>query len=444
MKKILSLIMVFALLVSSSVIFASAAYSTDHIYIEPAPGVVGGETYGFTNPEGWDEVYVYARYGWAGDVENAPWPGEKLEPSYVAGYGNIYTYSFATGYYRDIIFNDGKTTINPYNSFKDRIYEIINYPTDEPYVDWDTYLSPETSTYKELYYHFGENTELPEYVLFKLKADEEKNIPCVSVFGNYLMRDLWSSSPFAHGYAVYIPMEDRLLSLPDAYNYGVEGIEECIPFCGGVELIGDMNKDGKLTVSDATFIQKQIAELVNDPFDTLENYKKGDEELPLGFKSDYDRDGKRTVKDATAIQKHIAGLPPEEIFEKEIVFYHVDEFRVEYRGVDNSIEICNSREKAEQIYESFGKGFFEAPPLPPEYDDNFFRDYALVITTNVVGGSCCSHMIDKLTVEGSMLTVYRTVFRAINPTPDMNVRANVLAVKKADIENVTSFTDIEN
>lgn len=443
MKKLLSLIVVFALLLSTSVIFANAAYSTDYFYIEPAPGVVGAETYGFRNPDGWDEVYVYARLGWAGDVENAPWPGVKLKPSWVAGYGEIYTYSFASGYFRDLIFNDGKTPVNPYNQFKDHIYEMINRPTDEPFVDSDIFLTPENSTYKELYHHFGGNKEFPEYVLIELAADEEKQVPCVSVFGNYLMRDLSSTFPFAHRYAVYLPMKDSLMSLPDAYNLGVEGIEECISFCGGVELIGDMNKDGKLTVSDATFIQKQLAGLLNDPFDTLENYKIGDKELPLGFKSDVDRDGKRTIKDATAVQKQIADMPAD-TEEREIPFYMIDEFRVDYAGVDHTITVCNTREKAEQVYEPFKKGFFTAPFLSEALDDAFFRNYSLVITTNMVGGSCCSHMIDKLTVEGDVLAVYRYVFRANNPTPDMNVVANVIAVKKTDIENVKSFIDIEN
>ena len=59
--------------------------------------------------------------------------------------------------------------------------------------------------------------------------------------------------------------------------------------------VGDVDLDGKITIKDATMIQKALADL-----------------LTLSYESetlaDVDRDGKITIKDATAIQKYIAGL----------------------------------------------------------------------------------------------------------------------------------------
>lgn len=60
-------------------------------------------------------------------------------------------------------------------------------------------------------------------------------------------------------------------------------------------LVGDVDLDGKVTIKDATMIQKALADL-----------------LTLSYESetlaDVDRDGKITIKDATAIQKYLAGL----------------------------------------------------------------------------------------------------------------------------------------
>ena len=60
-------------------------------------------------------------------------------------------------------------------------------------------------------------------------------------------------------------------------------------------LVGDVDLDGKITIKDATMIQKALADL-----------------LTLSYESetlaDVDRDGKITIKDATAIQKYLAGL----------------------------------------------------------------------------------------------------------------------------------------
>ncbi|WP_294466308.1 dockerin type I repeat-containing protein, partial [uncultured Ruminococcus sp.] len=60
-------------------------------------------------------------------------------------------------------------------------------------------------------------------------------------------------------------------------------------------LLGDVNNDGKVSVLDATEIQKYIAGLV-----TL-----SDSQLAAG---DVNGDGNLTVTDATQIQKYIAGL----------------------------------------------------------------------------------------------------------------------------------------
>lgn len=64
---------------------------------------------------------------------------------------------------------------------------------------------------------------------------------------------------------------------------------------GGSLLVGDANGDGKITIKDATVIQKHLAKIS----------KISDQKINL---ADMNRDGKITVADATAIQKKIAGI----------------------------------------------------------------------------------------------------------------------------------------
>lgn len=58
---------------------------------------------------------------------------------------------------------------------------------------------------------------------------------------------------------------------------------------------GDVNRDGRLSISDATMIQKQLVLLIG--------FDKEQEAL-----ADYNKDGKYNIKDATAIQYALAGI----------------------------------------------------------------------------------------------------------------------------------------
>ncbi|MBQ3417332.1 MAG: dockerin type I repeat-containing protein [Ruminococcus sp.] len=65
---------------------------------------------------------------------------------------------------------------------------------------------------------------------------------------------------------------------------------------GGDKILGDVDGDSKVTVLDATYIQKHLASIA----------------IPFEVKvivSDVDKDKKITVLDATYIQKHLASLP---------------------------------------------------------------------------------------------------------------------------------------
>lgn len=159
--------------------------------------------------------------------------------------------------------------------------------------------------YKEQYAYFGDegylyNAKYPDYVL--LFAADEPGAPAapVDIYGEYVIGSYQWCSHYRHGYYVYIPETDTFYTLKEAVEANVEGIENAFLHLGkqgGIR--GDADKDGVITVKDATFIQKRLAGIdvhrfYNDNvWDVIE---------------DFDADSHITVKDATAIQKCVAGL----------------------------------------------------------------------------------------------------------------------------------------
>ncbi len=83
--------------------------------------------------------------------------------------------------------------------------------------------------------------------------------------------------------------------------------------------MGDVNNDGKINVTDATLIQKELVGLINNYYGAL---------------SDFDRDGKTTIGDVTLIQKYCVGI---------ISIY------------EDYIFIVNNRYHSATLYRYFGK-----------------------------------------------------------------------------------------
>ncbi|MBQ2943352.1 MAG: hypothetical protein IJD93_01445 [Ruminococcus sp.] len=150
------------------------------------------------------------------------------------------------------------------------------------------------------------NQSTPDYVIISLNTNFYYDMGVTRFYGNYVMIDDNGMIPFYFGKCVYIPAENKLLSLDEAYAINLEGFEKAFAEGNLGKLMGDMDKDRKLTIRDATYIQKCIAGLMAFP--------KGDIVGGVGldsavvYISDFNRDCQRNIKDATAIQKYIAGL----------------------------------------------------------------------------------------------------------------------------------------
>lgn len=167
-------------------------------------------------------------------------------------------------------------------------------------------------TYYESYEYFSSDNIVtgdeatPDYVLIYLTSGMVSPAFTADVFGDYLLENCNYEHPFIYGYGIYIPKTQEVIDLLTAYKRGIEGIDNVFTEAKIGRLIGDMDDDRRLTIKDATEIQKCLAGL-SDNFGYLEAYMWSDKS-PLIAISDFDRDCEVTIKDATAIQKHIAGL----------------------------------------------------------------------------------------------------------------------------------------
>ncbi len=86
-------------------------------------------------------------------------------------------------------------------------------------------------------------------------------------------------------------------TLKEGFDLNVLHIDQVAMTLPHVYVIGDADYDWKLTIKDATMIQKILAGL-----------KDYEDVVCVSRPEDKDRDGRVTIKDATAIQKQIAGL----------------------------------------------------------------------------------------------------------------------------------------
>ncbi len=176
--------------------------------------------------------------------------------------------------------------------------EIIFGPVDKTVLKssfMTQYNIEKTNGYKELYFHRDENGEL-EWALIQGEDSSFASPKFMEeVIGDVVVSS-FISSPFKLTYGIYDAKEDKfydLYDIKDEYsNY--EGLVEALVGNSGVHQIGDVNNDGIISVLDATFIQRYLAD--------IEKY------IYKEIISDFNRDGDLTIIDATCIQRKLAEI----------------------------------------------------------------------------------------------------------------------------------------
>lgn len=193
---------------------------------------------------------------------------------------------------------------DPYNlyDYDDEIIPLV----EEEYIHEE---SVEITSYREIYKHYQHmGPDMPDYVLISLYTNLGYGMPVADLFGDKLLYSSSGSIPFAHGYGIYIPETNSLYSLSYAVENHIEGIEKALEYISYDALMGDNDCDNRLTIKDATYLQKCLAGLEEYRKDDVIEAFQYDEKAPARYISDYNRDGARNIKDATAIQKKLAKI----------------------------------------------------------------------------------------------------------------------------------------
>lgn len=174
--------------------------------------------------------------------------------------------------------------------------------------DWYIYYAP---SYE--YFSDTNTTQTPDWLLAYGAYIGISPMPCYGVFGDYYIQNMDYLYPYSLGYYIYVTNEDEFYTLEEAWKADFEGIDnvftEYLFVKGLAGYIGDADGDNRLSIVDATYIQRALVGLcVFDSNDDLTSHTKTTDTAALSYVSDVNRDGERTILDATAIQMKLAKI----------------------------------------------------------------------------------------------------------------------------------------
>ena len=184
--------------------------------------------------------------------------------------------------------------------------------------DW--YFHENWYFYDELYYYdnsTGGTIEFPEatpdYVLAKANTYFASPLLFYDVFGEYIIHGS-CGDPYCASYYIYLPESDKIYTLREAFDENTDGIEKVFTDYKLGNLMGDADGDRKLTIKDATCIQKCLANFEGFKLkDEIRghNLSVADDGTPdpyVCYIEDFNNDDQVNIKDATAIQKRLAKI----------------------------------------------------------------------------------------------------------------------------------------
>lgn len=132
------------------------------------------------------------------------------------------------------------------------------------------------------------------------------------VLGDYVVSVAAQADPYPLGIYIYTPEERTIYNLSEAYIKDIKGVRAMVEDFdveyAGVRIIGDVDEDGKLSIKDATLIQKKLAGIV-EVYDSISLIYREEYNTSFCYSyADFNRDIKVNIKDATAIQKCLAKI----------------------------------------------------------------------------------------------------------------------------------------
>ena len=177
---------------------------------------------------------------------------------------------------------------------------------------------PDYETYEEVYYHYTSDNK-PDWVIVNASFTPEPGM-CYGIFDYVALINCPSCSPFPLGLGVYDVQADTFYSFEKAWEMDFSELHKTFldimtsdkPINGYYQycLLGDVDKDGEISVIDATQIQKFAAEKTDLQDDDLFlEYSYRVYGPNVKYRSDFNCDGARDVIDASSIQSYLVGCP---------------------------------------------------------------------------------------------------------------------------------------
>ena len=192
--------------------------------------------------------------------------------------------------------------------------KTVEYYTDD--IFGDNYYDLIVCTYDEVYYHYSDDgTDEPDWaLLYCVVGPAPTEMKYGSEIGNKVLAIVGCGCVgFSEGYAVYVRETDSIINLRQSKLEQI--IELCPEFVESIEennigiAFGDVNENGEIDITDATYIQKHLADKLHYEYKIARNFYiaigGGEYHVSIG---DFNRDGDTTILDATAIQRKLAKL----------------------------------------------------------------------------------------------------------------------------------------
>ncbi len=251
--------------------------------------------------------------------------------------------------------------------------------------------------YDEIYYHYDENGQIDWCLISaEVVTDFESGDIKYLKFNDFV---LYSSSGhfFEMKYGIYDVAADKFIDIVDCYAQldKYEGVVDVLREVPQSRPIGDYDDDHRLSILDATGIQRMLAKLESFKYDAYYD-RFGN----MGDFADIDGDGEVSILDATAIQRKLAQLDDEPVDKEpatygEMIFSDYSQrlrdipegevdlpFVERYSamqflssaynegqiGYDNTVVVIKSNEQYKTLFNS----------RAPEFADEFFENNWLV------------------------------------------------------------------
>ena len=198
------------------------------------------------------------------------------------------------------VFIAGAADTSEKGKYEQIIVDRLKISFDEIGEDYGYYL------YKEIYEYYSDSSSSadeaePDYVLVFASWPWVSPAIAREIIGEYAVIASNFYEPYILGYHIYVPAEDKIYTLEEAYNENIAGIDKAFTESGiPAGIIGDADKDGKISIKDATLLQKHLAKITSK----YDYYGEFISEMIV----DFNRDEIFNINDATAIQKHIANM----------------------------------------------------------------------------------------------------------------------------------------